>query len=36
MSINRIVIAGGGSSGWMAAATLIKAFPKKEIIVIET
>jgi NADH dehydrogenase FAD-containing subunit len=31
MSINNIVIVGGGSSGWMTAATLIKAFPQKKI-----
>jgi tryptophan halogenase len=34
--INKIVIVGGGSSGWMSAATMIKAFPKKEITVIES
>jgi len=36
MQINNIVIVGGGSSGWMTAATLIKAFPKKNISVIES
>jgi len=36
MSINKIVIVGGGSAGWMSAATLIKAFPNKEISVIES
>ena len=31
-----ITIVGGGSSGWMTAATLIKAFPNKKISVIES
>lgn len=35
MGIEKITIVGGGSAGWMTAATLIKAFPKKEISVIE-
>jgi tryptophan halogenase len=35
-NIDSIVIVGGGSSGWMTAATLIKAFPNKEISVIES
>jgi tryptophan halogenase len=34
--INKIVIVGGGSSGWMTAATLIKAFPDKDITVVES
>jgi len=34
--IDKIVIVGGGSAGWMTAATLIKAFPEKEICVIES
>ena len=34
--INKIVIVGGGSAGWMAASTLIKSFPDKEIILIES
>ena len=29
--IDNIVIVGGGSAGWMAASTLIKAFPEKNI-----
>ena len=33
--INKIVIVGGGSAGWMSAATLIKNFPDKEVILIE-
>jgi tryptophan halogenase len=31
-----ILIVGGGSSGWMTAATLIKAFPEKNITLIES
>lgn len=34
--INKIVIVGGGSAGWMSAATLKKVFPEKEIVVIES
>jgi hypothetical protein len=34
--LNSIVIAGGGSSGWMTAAALIKAFPDKQISCIES
>lgn len=34
--VNKIVIVGGGSSGWISAATLIKAFPDKNIQVIES
>ena len=34
--INKIVIVGGGSAGWMSASTLIKSFPDKEIILIES
>jgi len=36
MSINKIIIVGGGSAGWMTAATLIKFFPQKQITVIES
>lgn len=34
--INKVVIVGGGSAGWMSAATLISQFPDKEIILIES
>lgn len=34
--IDKIVIVGGGSAGWMSAAFLIKAFPEKEIVLIES
>lgn len=34
--INKIVVVGGGSSGWMTAASLINHFPEKEIVVIES
>lgn len=34
--INKIVIVGGGSAGWMTASTLIKCFPEKEIILVES
>jgi tryptophan halogenase len=34
--IEKIVIVGGGSAGWMSAATLINAFPNKEIVLIES
>jgi len=36
MKTNKIIIVGGGSAGWMAAATLISQFPNKDIIVIES
>jgi hypothetical protein len=35
-NINKIIIVGGGSAGWMTASTLIKAYPEKEIILIES
>ena len=35
-NVNKIVIVGGGSAGWMSASTLIKHFPNKEIHVIES
>src|SRR5210317_1724619 len=36
MKTNKITIVGGGSAGWMAAATLISQFPNKDITVIES
>jgi tryptophan halogenase len=36
MKTHKVVIVGGGSAGWMTAATLIKAFPEKDISVIES
>ena len=36
ITLNKIVIVGGGSAGWMSAATMIKAFPNKEIVLIES
>ena len=36
MKTDKIVIVGGGSTGWMAATTLKKAFPEKNISVIES
>lgn len=36
MKVNKIVVVGGGSAGWMTAATLITAFPNKDIHVIES
>ena len=34
--MNKIIILGGGSAGWMTAATMIKTFPDKEIVLIES
>lgn len=34
--IEKVVIVGGGSAGWMSAATLINFFPNKQIVVIES
>lgn len=36
MNTNKIVIVGGGSAGWMTASTLIKSFPEKDIVLIES
>lgn len=36
MKIDKIVIVGGGSAGWISAAWLIKTFPDKDISVIES
>ena len=34
--INRIIICGGGSAGWMTAAVLSNQFPEKEIALVES
>lgn len=36
MKTDNIVVVGGGSAGWMTAATLIKRFPEKNITLIES
>lgn len=36
MNLNKIIVVGGGSAGWMTAATLIRAFPDKDITLIES
>jgi hypothetical protein len=36
INLNKVVIVGGGSAGWMSAATFIKAFPDREIVVVES
>ena len=36
MKCDKILIVGGGSAGWMTAATLVKAFPDKDITVLES
>lgn len=36
MIINKIVIVGAGSAGWMSAAFLKRSYPEKEIVVIES
>jgi flavin-dependent dehydrogenase len=35
-NINKIVIIGGGSAGWMSATTICRVFPDKEVLVIES
>lgn len=35
MKSDKIIIVGGGSAGWMSAATLIHFFPNKDITVVE-
>lgn len=35
-TINSLLIVGGGSAGWMTAATLLKAFPNKKITLVES
>ena len=34
--LNKIVVVGGGSAGWMTASLLIKEFPNKEIVLVES
>ena len=34
--VDKIIIVGGGTAGWMTATTLTKYFPKKEVVVIES
>ena len=36
MKTNKIVIVGGGSAGWMTASALIKAYPQKNIFLVES
>ena len=36
MKTDKIIIVGGGSAGWMSAATLINQFPDKDITLIES
>lgn len=36
MNSNKILIVGGGSAGWMVAATLIKTFPDRDITLVES
>ena len=34
--MNKIIIVGGGSAGWMTAASLIREFPNRDITLIES
>lgn len=34
--VNNVVVVGGGSAGWMSAATIAKLFPNKKVTVIES
>jgi len=34
--VDKVVVVGGGSAGWMSAATIAKLFPSKEVTVIES
>ena len=36
LKVNKITIVGGGSAGWMVAATMKSVFPEKEVVVIES
>ena len=36
MRTDRIVIVGGGTAGWMTATTLMKLYPQKDVVVIES
>jgi len=36
MIINKIVVVGGGSAGWMTASLLIKRYPDKQVVVVES
>lgn len=36
MKVDKIVIVGGGSAGWMTAAHLVRSFPEKDIVLIES